>query len=114
MRVKPLLSRISDSPADGWHYLWTFRVSPGARIYFTPHALRSHLGPDGHEKQGVFLPPVTLPQRMWAGGRLHFTGSLHIGESVRRVSTIESVAEKRGRSGPLVFVAVGHRISSRE
>ncbi len=84
----------------GWHW-----------IYFTPHARRSHLGRDGHEKRGDFLPPVALPRRMWAGGRLHFSGPLHIGESVRRVSTIESVAEKRGRSGPLVFVTVGHRIS---
>ena len=28
------------------------------------------LGPDGHAKRGGFLPPVPLPRRMWAGGRL--------------------------------------------
>ncbi len=42
-----------------WHWL-----------YFLPHPQQSEIGPDGHAKRGGFLPPVPLPRRMWAGGRL--------------------------------------------
>jgi len=68
------------------------------------------IGPDGHPRRGGFLPPVhDLPRRMWAGGRLDFTGNaLRVGDAVRRVSTIASVTEKAGGSGRLVFVTVRH------
>ena len=33
-----------------------------------PAAPASALGPDGHPARGLFLPPVPLPRRMWAGG----------------------------------------------
>lgn len=85
----------------GWHWL-----------YFHSASRRSELGPDGHEVRGGFLPPVPLPRRMWAGGRLRFLGGLELGEVVRRTSTVASVEHKEGRSGPLVFVGVRHRISS--
>ncbi|HEY8706848.1 MAG TPA: acyl-CoA dehydrogenase, partial [Burkholderiaceae bacterium] len=42
----------------------------GHWLYFLPQAPQSELGPDGHPKRGGFLPPVPLPRRMWAGGRL--------------------------------------------
>lgn len=51
---------------------------------------------------------------MWAGGRLRFLRALRIGERVRRVSTIRSVEEKQGRTGPLAFVTVEHRIVGEE
>ena len=71
----------------------------------------SGLGPDGHPKRGGFLPPVhDLPRRMWAGGRLEFHSSLHVGEAVTRTSTILSVSEKSGGSGRLVFVTIRHDI----
>ena len=35
---------------------------------------------DGHPKRGEFLPPVALPRRMWAGGRLEFLQPLFDGE----------------------------------
>jgi hydroxyacyl-ACP dehydratase HTD2-like protein with hotdog domain len=68
------------------------------------------IGPDGHPKRGGFLPPVhDLPRRMWAGGRVGFTGvALRAGDAVRRTSTILSVADKAGGSGRLVFVTVKH------
>jgi len=72
----------------------------------------SGLGPDGHPKRGGFLPPVhDLPRRMWAGGRVEFLAPLHVGEEVVRTSTIQSVEEKRGASGRLLFVAVRHAIA---
>jgi hydroxyacyl-ACP dehydratase HTD2-like protein with hotdog domain len=67
------------------------------------------LGPDGHPLRGGFLPPVhDLPRRMWAGGRLAFEGELRRGDQVTRRSTIQSIEEKSGGSGRLVFVTVEH------
>ena len=69
------------------------------------------IGPDGHPRRGGFLPPVhDLPRRMWAGGRLVFHAPLTVGEKVTRTSTIQSVVEKQGASGRLVFVTVSHEI----
>ncbi len=99
------LDRDDPPPHDGallpplWHWL-----------YFLPHARQSELGEDGHAKRGGFLPPVPLPRRMWAGGRLRFLAPLHVGESVQRVSRIADVTVKRGRSGTLAFVLVRHEI----
>jgi 3-methylfumaryl-CoA hydratase len=82
-----------------WHWL-----------YFLPLARKSEIGPDGHGKRGGFLPPVPLPRRMWASSQLQFHQPLRVGDSIRRASRIESVNEKSGRSGKLVFVKVRHEI----
>ena len=82
-----------------WHWL-----------YFLPMPRQSEIGADGHARRGGFLPPVPLPRRMWAGSQLRFHSTLRIGDSLRRVSTIENVSEKSGRSGALVFVRVRHEI----
>jgi 3-methylfumaryl-CoA hydratase len=79
-------------------------------LYFLPLHRQSELGPDGHAKRGGFLPPVALPRRMWAGGRLAFLRPLRIGSAVSRRSTIVDVRHKTGRSGDLVFVLVRHEI----
>lgn len=84
----------------GWHWL-----------YFKPLTRQSDLGDDGHERRGAFLPPVPMPRRMWAAGRMRFLAPLVIGQSVERISAVESITEKQGRSGALVFVVVRHRIS---
>ncbi|MFT4195058.1 MaoC family dehydratase N-terminal domain-containing protein [Ottowia sp.] len=83
-----------------WHWL-----------YFLPGERQSNIGPDGHPRRGGFLPPVSLPRRMWAGGRLQLLRPLAVGEAVRRVSLIKSVNTKEGRSGQLVFVTVRHEVS---
>src|SRR5689334_8597599 len=75
---------------------------------------QSDLGADGHARRGGFLPPVPLPRRMWAGGQFEFHRPLHVGDRLTRVSTIADVAQKSGRSGPLVFVKVRHEISANE
>ena len=80
-------------------------------LYFLPHAPTRDLGPDGHPRRGGFLPPVALPRRMWAGGRLEFRRPLKVGEAIERTSTIASVDVKQGRSGTLVFVLVRHEIA---
>jgi 3-methylfumaryl-CoA hydratase len=83
----------------GWHWL-----------YFNGAARQSELGPDGHPRRGGFLPPVPLPRRMWAGGRIAVSGTLPVGAAARRTSRILSVETKSGRSGDLVFVTVRHEI----
>jgi 3-methylfumaryl-CoA hydratase len=74
----------------------------------------SETGPDGHPARGGFLPPVTLPRRMWAGGQVEFIRPLRLGEEVSKVSTIADVQEKSGRTGALIFVTVRHELSGAE
>jgi 3-methylfumaryl-CoA hydratase len=81
-------------------------------VYFTPNARASEIGTDGHPKRGGFLPPVDLPNRMWAGGRLTFEQPLRVGEAVTRISRIARCERKTGRNGELVFVTVEHTVSS--
>jgi 3-methylfumaryl-CoA hydratase len=101
------LDRDDPSPLPGtalpplWHWL-----------YFVPQPRQREIGPDGHAKRGGFLPPVPLPRRMWAGGRLQWfqANPLVVGDAVKRVSRIESVTHKAGRSGDLLFVLVKHEV----
>lgn len=81
-------------------------------LYFLPTHRQSEIGADGHAKRGGFLPPVPLPRRMWAGGRLSWQAPnpLRVGDTARRVSRIASVSHKSGRSGDLVFVTVVHEV----
>lgn len=68
----------------------------------------SELGLDGHPKRGGLLPPVPLPHRMWAGGRMELHGRFRVGDQITRTSTIRDVVMKTGRSGALCFVVVDH------
>ncbi len=81
-------------------------------LFFLPVARQSEIGADGHAQRGGFLPPVALPRRMWAGGRLTFHHALNVGDEMLRTSTITKVDAKTGRSGALVFVTVRHEITS--
>jgi 3-methylfumaryl-CoA hydratase len=99
------LDRDDPPPREGdplpplWHWL-----------YFLPAAPQSALGPDGHPARGGFLPPVPLPRRMFAGARLTFHQPLRVDEEINRVSTIQDVTVKHGRSGALCFVLVRHEV----
>jgi 3-methylfumaryl-CoA hydratase len=73
-----------------------------------PIAPMSALGADGHPARGGFLPPVPLPNRMWAGSRIEFRHDLLVEDEVERRSTVKDVILKRGRTGPLCFVTVEH------
>ncbi len=104
------LDRDDDPPHAGtplpplWHWL-----------FFLPMHKAREIGPDGHARRGGFLPPVPLPRRMWAGGRLAWDvdNPLRVGDPVHRISRIQSVTHKAGRSGDLLFVVVRHEISNR-
>lgn len=81
----------------------------------TPDAPTVQLGEDGHprrdESEASFLPPVQLPRRMWASSRLEFLAPLTPGMAIERISRIQSVTEKQGGSGQLIFVDVEHETS---
>lgn len=80
-------------------------------LYFLPVVRASGVGPDGHPQRGGFLPPITLPRRMWAGSRCTFHGPVRIGDELTKVSTIAKVTAKTGRTGEMVFVTVRHSYS---
>jgi len=88
-----------DAVAPCWHWL-----------YFLHVYRHSDTDVDGHLMRGGFLPPVPLPRRMWAAGRIEFLSLARVGQSISRTSRILDVSFKEGRTGPLVFVKVQHRV----
>ncbi len=89
-----------DELPPAWHWLYFHEIVRG-----------SDLGEEGHPKLGITMPPVPLPRRMWAGGRLTFEAPIRLGTQIEKVSTISAVTPKEGSSGPLFFVTVGHVLS---
>ncbi|MCF8177551.1 MAG: hypothetical protein K9J74_03505 [Sulfuritalea sp.] len=79
-------------------------------IYFLEALPPGELGSDGHPARGGFLPPVPLPHRMWAGGRVSFAAPVSIGAIVRKESSVLKLDYKTGRSGELVFLTVLHEL----
>lgn len=77
-----------------------------------PAMARDRLGPDGHPRKGLNLPPIPLPRRMWAGGELAFLDPLRVGDLVERTSTIEAITRKEGRTGRLAFLTIRHEIAT--
>ncbi|GAW48955.1 MULTISPECIES: FAS1-like dehydratase domain-containing protein [unclassified Nocardioides] len=91
----------SDVLPLGWHW-----------IYLLEHPRQEDIGADGHPLHNtVPAPPRPGLRRMWAGGRLTYYGELRIGEHTTRRSTLTSLTEKQGRSGPLTFAKVEHALS---
>lgn len=86
-----------------WHWIVTVAAIP-----------MDNLGRDGHPQKGLFLPPIALPRRMWAGGRFEFGQAIKLGETVTRTSTIKDIKFKQGRSGDLAFVTVAHTIAGEQ
>lgn len=82
-----------------WHWL-----------YFHEAVRGDELGSDGHASLGGFLPPVPLPRRMWAGGKIDFIAPILLGEMAVKRSTVQEITPKQGRSGQLCFVSVAHEI----
>lgn len=91
--------RLGDELPQAWHWL-----------YFHDAVPSSQLGPDGHPALGVIMPPVPLPRRMWAAGEFRFHSPLRLGDTATQKTTITSVDEKVGRTGPLFFVTVNHEL----
>ena len=108
--VRGLLATLDDARASLgageplpplWHWLY-FLARPRAR----------DVDHDGHGLRGGFMPPVSLPRRMFAGASLEFLAPVPIGAQLAQESEILNIEEKSGRTGALVFVTVRHRISA--
>ena len=86
------------------------RVQPSLAhwAFFLPVVGPDGIGPDGHPKRGGFLPPVSLPRRMFAAAEMHFEGELRLGAPATRTSTIRDLRHRRGASGELVLIDVEH------
>jgi 3-methylfumaryl-CoA hydratase len=105
-RLSALLDRddpfpkMGDPLPIGWH-----------AILFPRVVRQSQIGADGHPARGDFLPPIPLPRRMFAGKVVTFPGQLHVGDEVRRESTIHELELKQGRTGEMIFLTVKTDIS---
>ena len=86
-----------------WHWL-----------FFNKAARQSQLGIDGHPARGGFLPPVPLPRRMWAGSKVRLLAPLKVGTNISRLSTINNITIKEGKTGPLLFFEIDHQITGED
>lgn len=100
--MTPFLKQTSDPQEcpPGFHW----GVAPA-----TP--LASETGPDGAEAKGLFLPPIPLPRRMWAGGSIETFGPIRLGQALRRTSTLSDIKFREGRTGPLYLLSITHEIN---
>jgi 3-methylfumaryl-CoA hydratase len=87
----------------GWHWL-----------YFLNLPLQKNLGHDGHEKRVGFMPPIDLPIRMYAGGKINYHSPILIGEKLKKTSSIVSIENKKGSTGNLIFLKINHKISNKK
>jgi len=112
--------RINESAVQAMAATLDLESAPGAGdplppgwqwLFFNPAVRRSELGVDGHPARGGFLPPITLPRRMWAGSRIRYLADLSVASEATRRSKILKVQNKVGKSGALCFVTVEHTTS---
>ena len=82
-----------------WHWAWFNDALPA-----------TELGRDGHPKRGGFLPPVSLPRRMWAGGHLNFISPIIVGRKIKKTSTIADIKHRKGKTGELCIVTIEHKL----
>lgn len=68
-------------------------------------------GPDGAERKGLFLPPLPLPRRMWAGGSIRTLRPLREGARITRTASLADIRVRQGSSGQLCLVSIDHAIA---
>ncbi len=83
------------------------------QIYFWDPQLPTALGEDGHPATGTFIPDMGTSRRMWAAGKIVQHQPLRAGIKAEKVSRVEAVTRKQGRTGALAFVRVRHDIKQR-
>lgn len=86
-----------------WH--WAFFHEP---------ASQQEIAADGHPKKGGFLPPISLPRRMFAGSKISFHQPLLVGEMYHYSARVADISIKQGRSGTLAFVRIAHLICDKD
>lgn len=86
-----------DRLPNPWHWLY-FHTAPRASL----------VAADGRGATEGLLPPFPGLARMWAGGSFTFERPIRIGDVIEKRSRVVSIAEKQGRTGPLVLASVEH------
>ena len=88
--------QVGDILPPAWHWLYFHEAVP-----------TDSLGQDGHLKLGDFLPPIPLPRRMWAGGRLAFIQPIHLGEKANHKLDNQGDHPQTGSDRPIMFCHSG-------
>ena len=84
-------------------------VPQGLFLCLCPDVVDSkNLSKDGNSKLGIFLPDLPYKIRMWAGGKIEIYDQFKIGSEINKVSKIENIEFKKGKSGNLCFVTINH------
>lgn len=88
-------------------------IPPGYHlVYFTPNGLESELGADGSDK--TYNAPDPFSRRMWAGGKMKWTGELKVGEEAEeRTRLVSATAKKSKSAGELILVEVQKEIETK-
>lgn len=81
-------------------------IPPGHHVvYFTPGSTEAQLGADGSDRG--FNAPHPFMRRMWAGGRMAWSGALRVGDEVEEHTRLVGATAKSSRSaGEMVLVEV--------
>lgn len=88
-------------PGDPLPPLWHWLAFPSVPA-------QSELGDDGHPRDAALTPPIPNRRRMFGGGRLTLVHDLRVGDTVVRRSEVVDRRVRKGRTGPLLIVTVGH------
>ncbi len=75
---------------------------------FRPLAATATLSPDGHLPLTGPLARFGGMRRMWAGSEIRYLAPIPAGAEVTRTTTLTSVEEKTGRSGPFALLRQRH------
>jgi 3-methylfumaryl-CoA hydratase len=75
-------------------------------MFFPNITRQSDIGPDGHPKPGIVLPPIPLPRRMGAGRRVEIMGSLRAGVPAMRTTEVIAIAPKIARTGRITVLTL--------
>jgi 3-methylfumaryl-CoA hydratase len=94
------MPKIGDPVPWGWHSAFFPRLMPTDK-----------LSADGMAAEFENAPDSPLPRRMYAGNDLKFHEPLRVGDAAKKEIFVKSVAPKDGRSGKLIFVTYGVRIT---
>jgi 3-methylfumaryl-CoA hydratase len=94
---------LPEAPAQSLPPLWHW-------LHFLDRVPSSQLGPDGSPSRRSLLPPIPLPEVMWAGAETEFLRPLRIGEPAVKTSRLSDMVAKSGARGPMVFLTQEHRV----
>lgn len=80
--------------------------APWHWLYFPGWPPTAELGEDGHPAAGHFLPPLPHRRRMFAGSTMRVHVPLRLGVETERLSRLDDISYKSGRSGEMMFVSI--------